>query len=109
MKHHSIVSVALLVVLAACNDNEKTRQERVSAEDTTRMTAPSITDVLARHTAELMKIPGVVGTAQGEADGRPCIMVYVKEETDSLVMAIPSSIEGFPVRLQSSGPIGPQH
>ena len=105
----SIVCAALTLALGGCNEHDVPRQERVSAQDTTRMTAPSITDVLDRHTHELMSIPGVVGTAQGEQDGRPCIVVYVEEETDSLVMAIPSSLEGFPVKLQASGAIGPQH
>ena len=109
MKRHLIYGAVLALILGGCNDHEPSRQERVSAQDTTRMTAPSISDVLSRHTPELMKIPGVVGTAEGEEDGRACIVVYVKEETDSLVMAVPSSLEGFPVKLQSSGPIGPQH
>jgi len=96
----------LALIVGGCNDNEPSRQERATAQDTSRMTAPSITDVLARHTPELMRIPGVVGTAQGEEDGRPAIIVYVRAESDSLVMAVPSSLEGFPVKLQASGPIG---
>lgn len=101
--------VMLATVLASCTDNDKPRQERATAQDTTSMSAPLIADVLARHTPDLMKIPGVVGTAQGEVNGRPTIIVYVVEETDSLVMAVPSSLEGFPVKLQSSGRLGPQH
>jgi hypothetical protein len=97
------------VAIASCSQDDKPRQERATAQDTTSMSAPLIADVLARHTPGLMKIPGVVGTAQGEQDGRPAIIVYVVEETDSLVMAVPSSLEGFPVKLQNSGPIGPQH
>jgi uncharacterized lipoprotein len=107
MRAALIACAGLILVLAGCNDKEPSRQERATAQDTTRMGAStSITDVLARHTPELMKIPGVVGTAQGEEDGRPAIIVYVTAETDSLVMAVPSSLEGFPVKLQASGPIG---
>lgn len=105
-KYHFIFCVVLAMALASCSQDEKPRQERASAQDTTSMSAPLIADVLARHTPDLMKIPGVVGTAQGEQDGRPAIIVYVKEETDSLVIAVPSSLEGFPVKLQASGPIG---
>jgi hypothetical protein len=54
-----------------------------------------------------MAIPGVVGTAQGEENGRPCVMVYVKQSGEAIERAIPSSLEGFPVRIQVSGPIGP--
>lgn len=96
----------LVLTLASCNQDEKPRQERANAQDTTSMSAPLIADVLARHTPDLMKIPGVVGTAQGEQDGRPAIIVYVVAETDSLVMAVPSSLEGFPVKLQASGAVG---
>ncbi|HET6463139.1 MAG TPA: hypothetical protein VFH33_04995 [Candidatus Krumholzibacteria bacterium] len=108
-KYGFVLCVAVAAALASCSQDSKPRQERATAQDTTSMRAPLITDVLARHTPDLMKIPGVVGTAQGEQDGRPAIIVYVKEETDSLVMAVPSSLEGFPVKLQSSGPIGLQH
>jgi hypothetical protein len=97
---------ALGIMMGACHDKDVSRQERATAQDTTRMSAPTITDVLARHTPELMKIPGVVGTAEGAQDGRPAIIVYVKEQTDSLAIAIPSSLEGFPVRIQASGAIG---
>ncbi|HKW14376.1 MAG TPA: hypothetical protein VJS69_07825 [Candidatus Krumholzibacteria bacterium] len=105
-KGRLIGCAVLALILGGCHDNEPPRQERTTAQDTTRMSGPSITEVLARLTPELMKIPGVVGTAQGEQDGRPAIIVYVKAETDSLVMAVPSSLEGFPVKLQASGPIG---
>jgi hypothetical protein len=106
MKGRLIIGcAALALILGGCHDNEPSQQERATAQDTTRMNAPSITDVLARHTPELMKIPGVVGTAQGEKDGHPAIIIYVKEETDSLKTVIPSSLEGFPVTLQASGPI----
>ena len=71
------------------------------------MTAPDITDVLARHTPRLMAVPGVVGTAEGEQDGRPCIVVYVQEQTPEIERAIPKSIEGHPVRIEVSGEIGP--
>ena len=106
---HAMPCTVLALMLTSCTGNDKPRQERATAQDTTSMSAPLITDVLARHTPDLMKIPGVVGTAQGEQDGRPAIIVYVKEETDSLVMAIPSSLEGFPVKLHSSGPRSPQN
>jgi hypothetical protein len=89
--------------------NHAPQRAAPAGKDSTNVTTSGITDVLARHTPRLMAIPGVVGTAQGEQGGRPCIVVYVKEETDSLVIAIPSSLEGFPVRIQATGEIKPQH
>ena len=41
-----------------------------------------IGEVLAARTAEWMAIPGVVGTAIGELEGRPCIRVLVAQRTD---------------------------
>jgi hypothetical protein len=103
-----LLCVATLWLPGGCND-EAAKNSPPPGVDSTHVTTSSITDVLSRHTPKLMSIPGVVGTAQGEEDGRPCIVVYVKEETDSLVIAIPSSLEGFSVRIQAVGEITPQH
>ena len=40
-----------------------------------------IKEVLKRHTDELMSVPGVVGVAEGEFQGRPCIKVFVMDKT----------------------------
>jgi len=37
------------------------------------MASKTIEKVLKEHTEELMSIPGVVGTAQGLCDDKPCI------------------------------------
>ena len=37
----------------------------------------NIKEVLKRYTDELMAVPGVVGIAEGESMGRPCIKVFV--------------------------------
>lgn len=71
------------------------------------MTAPTITEALARHTDHLMSIPGVVGTGQGLQDDMPCIIVFVAEKTDALAREIPSTLEGWPVRVDEVGEIGP--
>ena len=71
------------------------------------MTIVPIDDVLARHTPRLMAIPGVVGTAQGEQDGKPCVVVYVKKKDAAVERAIGRQLEGHPVRIEESGEIGP--
>ena len=71
------------------------------------MTTSDIADVLARHTPELMAIPGVVGTGQGLQDEKPCIIVFVEENTDELVRERPSTLEGWPVRVDEVGEIRP--
>ena len=65
------------------------RQECVAAE--------AIENVLNQHSDELMSLPGVVGTAIGECEGKPCIKVLVVKETPELVNKIPRTLEGYPV------------
>lgn len=71
------------------------------------MTSPSIETVLAAHTPKLMSIPGVVGTAQGEEQGAPCILVFVVKKDERIRREIPSSLEGYPVRIDEVGEIRP--
>lgn len=64
-----------------------------------------------RSTADLMSVPGVVGTATGLApDGRIAIMVYLKEEQrvpakgkGISARGIPAEIDGIPVITQVTG------
>jgi hypothetical protein len=66
----------------------------------------SIEQVLAAHTSELMAIPGVVGTAQGELDsGAPCIQVLVVERTAEIDRRVPRTLEGWPVVIVVTGEI----
>ncbi|MBI1924994.1 hypothetical protein HYR99_12195 [Candidatus Poribacteria bacterium] len=52
-----------------------------------------------------MSIPGVVGTAQGVCDGKPCIKVFVITKTPELERKIPRVLEGHPVMVQETGEI----
>jgi hypothetical protein len=66
----------------------------------------SLTEVLAAHTPELMKLPGVVGTAEARTkDGRPCISVMVARLTPELRAQLPRELEGWPVRIDETGEI----
>ncbi|WP_036798823.1 hypothetical protein [Photobacterium marinum] len=65
----------------------------------------TIEEVLTEHTAKLMSLAGVVGTAQGLCEGKPCIKVYVIQNTPALSHKIPSSLEGYPVKIEATGPI----
>ena len=51
----------------------------------------------------MVSLPGVVGVAQGETDGRPCITVYVAEKSAGVVDQIPADLEGWPVVVRESG------
>ena len=67
--------------------------------------AKSITEVLREHTFSLMSLPGVVGTAETERDGNPCVMVMVVELTDLLRRQLPSELEGYKVVVSESGEV----
>ena len=68
------------------------------------MPAPTILQVLEAHTDAWMAIPGVVGTAIGEVEGRPCIKVFLADETPALAEKFPSELEGYRVVLEVTGP-----
>ncbi len=53
-------------------------------------------------TKRVMGQPGVTGTAIGEAGGKPCLKVYVRDEEAR--RNLPKSIGGFRVVLEMAGP-----
>ena len=65
----------------------------------------TIDEVLREHTDSLVSLPGVVGTAQGQYAGKPCIKVYVVKKTPELLKRIPSAIEEYTVTVQETGEI----
>ncbi len=68
-----------------------------------------IDEVLAAHSAELMATPGVTIVFVGAlGDGSPCVTVGVVEENAAIRRAIPSRLEGYPVVVQITGPLGPR-
>ncbi len=70
----------LLPLLARCTPQRK---------DST-LPAPTVAEVLDRHTPRLMSVAGVVGTAEGKCAGKRCILVLVERLTPALREAIPS-------------------
>ncbi len=69
------------------------------------MASKTIEDVLNEYTDQWMSIDGVVGTAQGLDDGKPCIKVYVMEKTPELEQKIPKVLQGYPVVVERTGEI----
>jgi hypothetical protein len=62
----------------------------------------TVAAVPPRHTARLMSLAGVVGTAEGSCAGQPCILVLVERLSPAL-QAIPSELEGIPVEVRETG------
>jgi hypothetical protein len=68
----------------------------------------TVAATIERHSAELLEIPGVVGLAQGERDGRSVVQVLVARRTPQLLAQIPAALEGYPVVVVVSGEIRSQ-
>lgn len=90
--------IALGVALVGC---VKTGVDDHEGEN--KMSSKTIEQVLKEHTDEWMSIPGVVGTAIGEFEGKPCIKIYVVEKTEELEKKFPASLEGYPLLLEETG------
>ena len=69
----------------------------------TAMPTKPIDQVLREYTDELMRIPGVVGTAQGSCEEKPCIKVLVVRKTAELQKRIPVSLDGWKVTVEEVG------
>ena len=68
-----------------------------------KMATKTIEDVLNEYTDQWMSIDGVVGTAQGLVDDKPCIKVYVVEKTPELERKVPELLHGYPVVMEETG------
>jgi len=67
------------------------------------MTNVKIREVLKRHTDELMAVPGVVGVAEGESKGKPCIRVFVVDRNSELLKHLPENLKGYLLKIEESG------
>lgn len=101
----------LFLLITACQQPAETKGQ-TNDQTKDQMPTRDIIAVQEDHTAELMTIPGVTGTAIGELeDHTPCILVLVEEETPELKAKIPAKLEGHPTKLFVTGkivPMGPK-
>lgn len=86
-----MAAAAIVFALASC----------MSADQPTR----TVADVLRAHTVELMKIPGVVGTGEGEIRGEPAVVVLVSRRTAEVDARVPHRLEGYPVQVKVVGDV----
>src|SRR5262245_33260592 len=90
------VAASLLALSGSCETTKTTGSEEAM---------PPITEVLQRHTPELLEIPGVVGTGEGREGGRPAFVIFVEARTRELDARLPASLEGYPVVVRESGKV----
>jgi len=63
-------------------------------------------EVLNRHSGELMRMRGVLSVGIGRDDsGRPVIVIGLDGERPETQAALPSSLDGVPILLRTSGRI----
>jgi len=67
------------------------------------MAVNSIEQVLRENTPKWMSIDGVVGTAIGELEGTPCIVILVSLRTPDITNNIPSKLDGYQIVIRETG------
>jgi len=93
--------VLLAAAIAACSSSRPSPNEH-------NMAASSIEAVLEAHNAALMAVPGVVGTAIGRCDGRPCIRVFVRDSAAAKAAGLGTQLDGYPMRVEVTGMFYPR-
>ncbi len=78
---------------------------KATAPDEGRTMKRPIGAVQEKYSEQLMSVPGVVGTAVGLCNQKPCIKVFVVKKTPELSQRIPAQLEGYPVSIEETGEI----
>jgi hypothetical protein len=109
MKKSWLIAAILLAatLLGACAPKQQNR-DRSSADQSSIAQSVNdslkpISEVLANHTPGWMNIPGVMGTGEGQKDGKPTILIFVDSLTDSLKQRLPVNVEGYSVMVKENG------
>jgi len=67
-----------------------------------------VEQVKEQYESDLLSINGVVGVGISECDDKPCIKVYLENESPHLKKQIPKQLDGFKVDTQVTGAIQAQ-
>lgn len=97
-----IVVGSVLLVLCGLDCQ---RAEIAQPQKGIAMPEKTIEQVQQECTDAWMAIPGVIGTAIGQREGKPCILVLTASNTVQVRRKIPSTVEGYPVVVQYTGEI----
>ncbi len=96
------VTLGLLAGLLV-NCSGKSEADKAGESGKVQVAQKSIEQVQADHTSAWMKIPGVVGTAIGECNGKPCIKILADSLTSAIKTQIPKAIDGYPIEIEVTG------
>ena len=101
--HHTAGALICLLLWAASSLLGCAPRNATFSPGAQHVSSKTIAEVQAEHAAEWMSLPGVVGVAIGEHQGRACIRVYVAGDLAALRQQLPACVEGYPVVVESSG------
>jgi hypothetical protein len=93
----------LFLPLSAVNQNK-----RLLLSSNSLSISQTIEQVKEQHESDLLSIDGVVGVGIGECEDKPCIKVYLENESPNLKQQIPKQLDGFKVDTQVTGAIQAQ-
>jgi hypothetical protein len=96
----SIGVITIAAGLSGCQQSTASSHQKGG-----RMPGKTIEQALNERTDEWMAIPGVAGVAIGELKGKPCIRIFTSRRPDELHSKIPSTVDGYPVIVEQTGPI----
>jgi len=96
----SVIVLGIVLILVSSGCARKFTTDSIGGKN---MKAKTIVEVLEAHSDDWMSIPGVVGTAIGEFEGKPCLKILVTSRNDDLSKRIPPQIAGFSIVIQVTG------
>jgi hypothetical protein len=69
------------------------------------MTDDEMRAIKRRHSARLLKLPGVSGVGvTHDVQGLPRLTLFLADDTPAIRAGLPGDVEGQPVHLEVSGP-----
>ena len=102
------LSLGVLAGTGACargsDGNAAGTRDTARTAEVDTVSQRSIIEVQEAHAERWEALDGVEGTGVGRCEGEPCIKVFVREKTAELEEEVPPEVEGYPVRLEVTGP-----
>ncbi|MEH2309075.1 hypothetical protein [Nostoc sp.] len=100
-----IIALASLLFLPLFTVNQDKQPLLLSTSLSIRQT---IEQVKEQYESDLLRINGVVGVGISECEDKPCIKVYLENESLNVQKQIPKQLNGFKVDTQVMGSIQAQ-
>ncbi len=102
MSRKGLVVTIGILVLGGWNCRQ---QETPDPQKGSAMPEKTIEQVQQEHTEAWMALPGVVGTAIGQCEGQPCILILTASNTAQVRQRIPATVEGYRIIVQHVGEV----